>query len=172
MILRVSKTLMVFAIALFASLVAFDNITDYSTNFDFVRHVLLMDTTFPGNGIMYRAITSLALHHVAYVGIITLETATAALCWVGGIRLWCARRGSHMTFQRAKGFAIAGLTLGFLTWEVAFMSVGGEWFGMWMSKQWNGMPDAFRFFITILSVLIFLSHSDDALEILDRPDDL
>ncbi len=52
------------------------------------------------------------------------------------------------------------------------MSVGGEWFGMWMSKQWNGMPDAFRFFITILSVLIFLSHSDDALEILDRPDDL
>ncbi len=94
MILRVSKTLMVFAIALFASSVAFDNITDYSTNFDFVRHVLLMDTTFPGNGIMYRAITSLALHHVAYVGIITLETATAALCWVGGIRLWCARRGS------------------------------------------------------------------------------
>ena len=58
---------------------------------------------------------------------------------------------------------IAGLTLGFLTWQVAFMSVGGEWFGMWMSKQWNGVPDAFRFFITLLIVLIYLTMDNDAL---------
>nr|WP_279512547.1 DUF2165 family protein [Burkholderia pyrrocinia] len=32
----------------------------------------------------------------------------------------------------------------------------GEWFGMWMSKQWNGVPDAFRFFITLLLVLVCL----------------
>jgi len=55
------------------------------------------------------------------------------------------------------------LTLGFLVWQVGFMSVGGEWFGMWMSKQWNGVPDAFRFFITILAVLIFLSLRDEEL---------
>ena len=41
------------------------------------------------------------------------------------------------------------------------MSVGGEWFGMWMSSQWNGVPDAFRFFMTILGVLIYLVHRDD-----------
>ncbi|SPS02900.1 Small integral membrane protein (fragment) [Cupriavidus taiwanensis] len=78
----------------------------------------------------------------------TLETVTAVFCWMGSNRLWCARHDFHMTFQRAKGFAIAGLTLGFLTWQVAFMSIGGEWFGMWMSKQWNGMPDAFGFFLS------------------------
>ena len=53
-----------------------------------------------------------------------------------------------------------GLTLGFLTWQVGFMSIGGEWFGMWMSKQWNGVPDAFRFFVTIILVLIYLVQRD------------
>jgi predicted small integral membrane protein len=38
---------------------------------------------------------------------------------------------------------IAGLTVGFLTWQVGFMSVGGEWFGMGMSETWNGVTDAF-----------------------------
>ena len=34
------------------------NITDYASNFAFVQHVFMMDTTTPGNGIMYRAIAS------------------------------------------------------------------------------------------------------------------
>jgi predicted small integral membrane protein len=163
MIQRISKILMVFAMALFASLVSFGNITDYSTNFAFVHHVFLMDTTFPNNGIMYRSITSPLLHNVGYIGIVTLETITAILCWIGGFRLWSARSASRSAFQRAKGVAIAGLTLGFLTWQVAFMSIGGEWFGMWMSKQWNGVPDAFRFFVTLLMVLIYLTMQNDDL---------
>ncbi len=47
MIVRLSKALLVCAIALFASLVAFGNITDYGSNFAFVRHVFMMDTIFP-----------------------------------------------------------------------------------------------------------------------------
>jgi hypothetical protein len=46
-IISLSKTAMVAAIALFASLVAFGNITDYGTNWAFVQHVLSMDTVFP-----------------------------------------------------------------------------------------------------------------------------
>lgn len=163
MFLRISKTLSVLAMALFASLVAFGNITDYPTNFAFVHHVFLMDTTFPGNGIMYRAITSPVIHHAGYILIIACETATAILCWIGGWRLWQARAAANADFQRAKHWSIAGLTLGFLTWQVAFMSIGGEWFGMWMSKQWNGVPDAFRFFITLLMVLIYVSLRNDDL---------
>jgi predicted small integral membrane protein len=33
---------------------------------------------------------------------------------------------------------------------------------MWMSKEWNGVPDAFRFFVTILMVLIYLVVPDRA----------
>ena len=52
---RLVKILMVASLALFAFLVTFDNIADYGANFEFVRHVLSMDTTFPGSSLMYRA---------------------------------------------------------------------------------------------------------------------
>lgn len=163
MIVRLSKSTMVLAIAFFATLVAFGNVTDYATNFAFVQHVFLMDTTFPNNGIMYRAITQEWVHHLAYVAIIAMEAATAVLCWVGGYKLLKARRAGDAAFRASKAWAIAGLTLGFLTWQVIFMSVGGEWFGMWMSPEWNGVPSAFRCFITILAVLIYVSMHNDTL---------
>ena len=165
MIVRYSKILFVAAIALFATLVAFGNITDYGSNYAFVHHVLLMDTVFPDTSIKYRAIESVALHHAAYILIIALEALTALLCWLGAWRLLRHKRASGRVFNRAKGTAIAGLTLGFLVWQVGFMSVGGEWFGMWMSKDWNGVPDAFRFFITIGVVLLYLIQKDDDLEV-------
>src|SRR5690606_23895307 len=161
MLVRYSKILLVAALALFASLVAFGNITDYGSNFALVHHVLLMDTIFPTATIKYRAIDSVVLHHAAYIFIIALETLTAILCWWGAGRLLGNVRAPGAEFNRAKNIAIVGLTLGFLVWQVGFMSIGGEWFGMWMSQQWNGVPDAFRFFITIGVVLIYLVQRDD-----------
>lgn len=164
MITRLSKTVLVAAIALFATLVAFGNITDYGTNFAFVQHVLSMDTIFPDATIRYRAITNPQLHHIAYASIIAAETLTAIICWVGAFRMLGRIRHDARGFNESKAWAIAGLTLGFLVWQVGFMSVGGEWFGMWMSDSWNGAPDAFRFFMTIIAVLIFVSLPDEGLE--------
>jgi Predicted small integral membrane protein (DUF2165) len=48
-VMRVAKIIMVAAIALFATLVSFSNLTDYWTNFAFVQHVLSMDTIFPNS---------------------------------------------------------------------------------------------------------------------------
>ncbi len=73
---RIAKTVMVGCLAAFALLVAFDNLTDYDTNFAFVRHVLSMDTTFPGNALMYRSIASPALWHAGYLLIIAGEGVT------------------------------------------------------------------------------------------------
>ena len=151
---------MVAAIALFATLVAFGNVTDYGTNFAFVQHVLSMDTIFPGSTIRYRAIADPALHHAAYAIIIAAEAATAVLCWIGAFALARRLRADAAAFNRAKTLAIAGLTLGFLTWQVGFMSIGGEWFGMWQSAQWNGVPSAFCFVMVILGVLIFVALRD------------
>jgi predicted small integral membrane protein len=44
------------------------------------------------------------------------------------------------------------------------MSIGGEWFGMWQSQQWNGVPSAFRFVVTIVAVLIFVAMPDQELD--------
>jgi predicted small integral membrane protein len=43
------------------------------------------------------------------------------------------------------------------------MTIGGEWFGMWQSMQWNGVPSAFRFVMVILGVLIFVALPDHEL---------
>ena len=163
-ITRLSKTALVAAIAFFASLVAFGNITDYGTNFAFVMHVFAMDTIFPDATIKYRAIESPFIQNLGYILIIAAETLTAILCWVGAFVMLRQRKAGAAAFNRSKALAIAGLTLGFLVWQVGFMSVGGEWFGMWMSKTWNGVPDAFRFFITIISVLIYVVLPDGELE--------
>ena len=96
MIIRLSKAAMVLAMAFFATLVAFGNITDYATNFAFVHHVFLMDTTFPGNGIMYRSIQQEWIHHAGYIGIITLEGSTAILCWIGGFKLLATRANQKL----------------------------------------------------------------------------
>src|SRR6516225_11102014 len=103
---RVAKIALVAAIALFASLVAFGNVTDYNTNFAFVQHVLSMDTIYPFSTIRYRAITNPALHHVAYAVIIAVEVIISVLCWVGAILLARRIRADAAEFNRAKGFAI------------------------------------------------------------------
>jgi predicted small integral membrane protein len=164
LVIRAAKIALVAAVALFASLVAFGNMTDYETNFMFVQHVLMMDTLFPVSTIKYRAITNPALHHAAYALIIATETMTAILCWLGAFALLRRLRADSRTFNRAKPLAVAGLTLGFLLWHVGFMSIGGEWFGMWQSHQWNGVPSAFRFVMVIAAVLILVVLPDGELE--------
>jgi predicted small integral membrane protein len=161
LIMRLAKVAMVAAIAAFATLVAFGNITDYGTNFVFVQHVLSMDSVFPGSTITYRAITSPALHHAAYAVIIAAEALTAVLCWIGALVLLRRLRADAPAFNRAKAWAVAGLSAGFLTWQFGFMTVGGEWFGMWQSAKWNGVPSAFRFAMVIIAVLIFVAMKDD-----------
>ncbi len=163
-VLRLAKIALAAAVAAFATVVAFDNITDYGPNFVFVQHVLTMDTIFPGSTIGYRALASPALHHAAYWLIIAAEAGTGVLCWIGAGALLLACRAPAAAFNRAKAWAIAGLTLGFLTWQFGFMTVGGEWFGMWMSPQWNGAPSAFRFAMMIIAVLIFVAMRDEEVD--------
>jgi len=160
MTLRISKILLVFAVAIYYSLVVFNNITDYGSNYQFVRHVMMMDSTFPGNRGMWRAVNSPAWHTAFYVSIIAWEVVTALLCWWGGLRLAGTVRGTAPAFNRAKGLAITALTLALLMWLVAFISVGGEWFLMWQSKAWNGEGTPFGMFGVIGIVLLFVAQSE------------
>ena len=43
------------------------------------------------------------------------------------------------------------------------MVVGGEWFAMWQSQLWNGQQAAFRFYVTLLAVLVFVNQDDPEL---------
>ena len=160
MTLRLSKTILVFGIALYTTLIVLNNLVDYDSNFQFVRHVLMMDSTFPGNRGMWHAINSPAIHTFFYWIIIIWELLSAVVGWWGGIRLIRSFAKSAGEFQRAKGMAVAGLTLNLLIWLVAFLTIGGEWFLMWQSRSWNGQEAAFRMFAIVGIVLLFLAQAD------------
>lgn len=156
---RISKIVLLISVALYATLVAFSNITDYDSNYQFVHHVLLMDTTFEGNKAMWRAIHSPTIYHIAYILIIATECLVAILAWVGVVQLWKSRQ-SALAFNQHKTFAIYALLLGITLWFTGFIVIGGEWFLMWQSQQWNGIQSAFRIAIYFTLVLVFISMKD------------
>ncbi|MFF7869087.1 DUF2165 domain-containing protein [Streptomyces qaidamensis] len=146
--LSLAATLLTATVALYMALVAFGNITDFGTNQQFVRHVLAMDTTFKDEDLMWRAITSRGLQDAAYVAIIVWETA-AALVLIYGSWLW-ARRDD----LRARRMSTYGLLMVMLLFGAGFIGIGGEWFSMWQSEDWNGLDAATRVFLFSGVVLI------------------
>jgi predicted small integral membrane protein len=155
MALRVSKVVLVFAIALFYTILVLNNITDYGSNYEYVRHVLMMDSTLPGNHLMWRAVSSPRVHTVFYISIIAWESVTMLLFWWAGVRLLTSYRADGAQFADALNVAVIALTTSLLMWLVAFLDVGGEWFLMWQSKMWNGQEEAFRMF-TIVGVVFLI----------------
>ncbi len=118
-----------------------------------------MDTTFPDNRAMWRAIDAAFVHPFLYWVIILTQAATAVLCWWGGARLFRARADAHR-FNQAKGIAVAGLTLGIILWFSGFITIGGEWFLMWQSDVWDGRQAAFRLVVILGIALLFLVRPD------------
>ena len=160
LITRYAKIMMTACLAMFCLVVVFSNVSDYGTNYEFVKRVLSMDTTFPGNRLMYRAVTHPALWHFTYWLIILGQAVAGVLLLLGTIRLWQARTASGARFNAAKGPVVAGALAAFVVWFLMFMVVGGEWFAMWQSETWNGQDAAFRLYVAVLAVLIFVNQSD------------
>ena len=160
-VIRLAKALLTLATGLYAVIVVFGNLTDYRTNYRFVQHVMSMDTTYPDNKIMYRSIESPRVHHGAYIFIIWIETLIAILCTKGGIDLLKNLKADGQTFHESKRTGIGGMLAGLLLWFFGFQGIAGEWFGMWMSKEWNGLPDATRLTQFISTALVFVSMKND-----------
>jgi predicted small integral membrane protein len=148
--LHLTATLLTATVALYMVLVAFGNITDFGTNQQFVRHVLAMDTTFKDDDLMWRSVTTKGLQDTAYVAIIAWETVSA-LVLVYGTWLW-ARRDPG-----ARRFATYGLLMVMLLFGAGFIGIGGEWFAMWQSGDWNGLDAATRAFLFSGIVLIVVN---------------
>ena len=160
MITRLAKLLLLAGIALFYTLVVLNNLTDFGSNYEFVRHVLSMDSTTPGNHGMWRALPSPAIHLAFYWCIIVWEIVTTILLWWGLFSLQRAFKSASAQFNSAKRIPIVALTLSLLMWLVAFYAIGGEWFLMWQSRTWNGQDAAFRNFALVSLVLLILLHPD------------
>jgi predicted small integral membrane protein len=137
-------------------LVAIGNITDFGTNQQFVQHVFEMDTTFNDEDVMWRAIDSSALQNLAYLLIIAWEVLIAVVliwafvAWVGALR-----RGGG--YERPRRLSTLGWVMILLLFAGGFIVIGGEWFQMWQSEDWNGLDPALQN-VVIAGLALIIAH--------------
>ena len=69
-----------------------------------------------------------------------------------------------MDFHAAKNWAVAGIIAGIIIWFLGFEVIGGEWFAMWQSTQWNGLGSAERIvnFLVMALILLHLKETEHA----------
>ncbi|NUT94254.1 MAG: DUF2165 domain-containing protein [Saccharothrix sp.] len=136
----------------YMGLVVLGNVTDYGTNRAFVEHVFAMDTTFQSPNTMYRAITNQTVVTLAYLLIIAWEAVTAVVL-LAGLVAWLRGRTAV-----ARRLSSVGWVMQVLLFGGGFIVIGGEWFLMWQSKNWNGLTAAFQNFV-IAGVGLIVLHS-------------
>ncbi|MFD3379095.1 MULTISPECIES: DUF2165 domain-containing protein [unclassified Streptomyces] len=146
--LPLTATLLTGTVALYITLVAFGNITDFGTNQQFVQHVLAMDTTFKDDDLMWRAVESKGLQDAVYIAIIVWETIAALVLILGTVQ-WLRHDP-----VRARRTSTLGLLMLMLLFGAGFLAIGGEWFAMWQSEDWNGLDAAMRVFLLSGVVLV------------------
>ncbi len=159
--IRLSKIVMAGGLAFWAFLVTLGNVTDYGSNWAFVQHVMSMDTVFSDSALKWRAITDPAIQTAAYGAIIIVEGLTCLAFLAAAVRMAVKLRAPKAEFQRAKAATAVGALLGFGLWFIGFVGVGGEWFAMWQSGDWNGQDAAFKFYMTVLAVAIYVFLDTD-----------
>lgn len=157
--LRRIKGLCCLMLSTYPLLAGIQNITDYESNYLFVKHVMEMDTIFPDSTLRSRAITTPILWKICYGIIIFCELLTGILLLIGGIKL-IANIKNPVKFRQAKVLVYYGLFLGLAIWFFGFIVIAGEWFASWQSEQWNGTNSAFKICTVIFMTLIFVTQSE------------
>jgi predicted small integral membrane protein len=97
--IRLAKIAVVAALAAFALMVAYNNVFDYDSNYQFVRHVMSMDTIFPDSALRSRAIDSETMWRAAYALIIATEASTGLLLALGAVVLFGRLQASAKIFN-------------------------------------------------------------------------
>lgn len=159
--LPVVVAVLTFFSALQMALIAFGNITDFDTNLAFVEGVLGMQTTnFGGTAgegldpdVMWHAITDPTLQVIGYVVIIIWESI-AALVLIAAFVQWIRERGRG--YASARALTSIGLLMIVIVFFGGFIVIGGEWFQMWRSTQWNGLDSALRYSLLALIPLVLV----------------
>ena len=154
--------------------VAFDNITYPASNWAFVKGVLSGDGTPPDNGFEWRAVDATWFQVAGYVGVITGETLTGLILAGGGVA--GLRRGrTAIGWAGAQRLTLVGCTLGLLVFYFGFITVGGNWFIMYLNSKWNGLEPAFQnsamTAFTLIATLVVLAADRVATNVdtRDRP---
>jgi predicted small integral membrane protein len=164
LLFRLAKVVCVASIALMGWFIVLGNTTDYLTNYQFVAHVMKMDTVFKESNVHYRNISSAFMYHAGYILIILMEAMMAYCFTRGGWLLFKNLKSTAAIFHAAKNWSVAGIIIGIVIWFLGFEVIGGEWFAMWQSPTWNGLASAERIVSFLVLVLILLQLNEQEIQ--------
>jgi len=160
--LKLSKCMVVIAVALFFSITVFNNVIDYEKTFVFTYHTLSMDTTAQNPHFMGRAITNIVIQHAVFLSIILTQSVIALLCWTS-LALMIREHKRNDGFIKAKNLAVFACCLGFILYGLGFMTLAGQWFMMRESSVWN-VQNSIHLFLTFLGFSMMYLYFPDSTE--------
>jgi len=157
---RVVASLFVLMVAAYYTIVAFDNITNpvnpNGSNWPFVQGVLSGDGVPADSGFQWRFIDATWFQALGYILIITGETITAILLLIAGF-LGVRNARSCPRWGHVQKWTFAGGLTGLGVFFFGFITVGGNWFIMYLNSKWNGMAPAFQNSVMTITMLILVT---------------
>ncbi|MFY9332075.1 MAG: DUF2165 domain-containing protein [Candidatus Nanopelagicales bacterium] len=157
---RIVASIFVLMTASYYLVVGFDNITNPTnpngSNWPFVQGVLSGDGVPADSGFEWRFIDATWFQAAGYVMIMTLETVTGILLLIGGL-LGLRRSGATVSWGKAQRWTYAGGTVGLTVFFFGFITVGGNWFIMYLNSKWNGLAPAFQNSVMTALTMIFVT---------------
>jgi len=159
MLIRLTKIAIGAVAGVFAITIGFNNVFDYGTNFDVVRHIVSMDMV-PRSSLSSRSIHSEIIFHFLYLLIIATQFLGGAIVLFGCWRLCIVLKAADEVFNQSKELVILGVAILFLLYLFGFMIIGGEWFQMWRAGAYNMQEPSFRFIVIFGVVMLFLNQAD------------
>lgn len=152
---RIIKSIFAAAFSLYFALIAFNNISDYTSNLAFVKGVLTMEDVFSNPANQWRAVPWPWAVPVFYGMIIIWESAISIILGRGALAMFRTGNQDLKKFNQAKELVSIGYLMSFIQWFVFFVAIAGEWFLMWQSETWNAQSTAFSLTMITLGLLLF-----------------
>ncbi|MBS0285788.1 MAG: DUF2165 domain-containing protein [Proteobacteria bacterium] len=159
---RLTKLTLLFSCALLMTLAVLDNIFAYDINYDYVQHVMSMDTTFKHPHQYWRAVHNPFFYNLCLILIIIFEGVASIVLWVGTFYLLKNMKSDKAQFQAAKQWGAVGLLLTLVLYSLIFMTIASQWFASWQSSIWNSKNASMPFIILFGLTYLLLVKEDEA----------
>jgi len=153
---RITKIILSISISLFFLFVGIDNLLNFNANYQFVQHVLAMNSMqlwFDASTLEYRTVTNPTIQLISYTIIIFAELLAGIFGLIGSIIM--VKNINKADFSQGQAYFLFGGSVAIALWYLGFAVIDGEWFSMW-ANQWNGQMKAYTFATSILVSMIYV----------------
>lgn len=160
--LRITKVLLVLAVAAFGFAGAFGNVVDWEGTKGAIGAATSM-STFEGGSESWRATSNPLLISLAAVAIPLMKFVSAVFCAWGAGLMWRTRSADDGSFERAKKPALAGMGVMILLLFGGWMVLAETWFEMWRSDVLRelSLQSAYGYIASVGVIAVFVGMRDD-----------